>query len=104
MVQRAQRRLQHPDHGIAPIFVFVRSPDNERRRAKMAIPEYARNVTPHRRVRILCRGACEVPRHAEASKDNWFKTEDAVKTGLYATCLKCGYQARDNYNWDRLNS
>lgn len=41
---------------------------------------------------------------AEVDKDNWLKTEDAVTTGLYATCLKCGYQARDNYNWDRLNS
>lgn len=68
----------------------------------MAIPEYARNVPPQRRVGILCRGVCEVPRHAEASKDNWFRTEDAVSTGLYATCLKCGYQARDNYNWDWL--
>jgi RNase P subunit RPR2 len=70
----------------------------------VAIPEYARNVLPRRRVRILCRGVCEVPRHAEVNKDNWLRTEDAVTTGLYATCLKCGYQARDNNNWDRLNS
>lgn len=70
----------------------------------MAIPDYARNVRPLRRVRILCQGSCGVPRHAEASKDYWLKTEDALKTGLCATCLKCGYQARDNYNWDRLNS
>jgi hypothetical protein len=70
----------------------------------MVIPEYARNVLPHRRVRILCQGACGVPRHAEASKDHWLKTEDAIRTGLYARCLKCGYEARDNYSWERLNS
>ena len=70
----------------------------------MAIPEYARDALPRRRVRILCKGTCGVPRHAEASKEYWSRTEDAIRTGLYAICLKCGYEARDNYNWDRLNS
>ena len=70
----------------------------------VVIPVYARNVPPGRRVQIVCRGDCGVPRHAEVNRVDWFKAEDAEATGLYATCAKCGYQARDNHDWIRLRS
>ncbi|MEY9717919.1 hypothetical protein ABIA22_000409 [Sinorhizobium fredii] len=69
----------------------------------MAIPQYALRVPRQRLVKIVCRGSCRGGQtyYAEVCRDNWSKTEDALKTELYATCLRCGYQAHDNYNWLR---
>ncbi|HZN03848.1 MAG TPA: hypothetical protein VFD06_09720 [Candidatus Polarisedimenticolia bacterium] len=60
-------------------------------------PTYAASIPPGLLVRVLCRGDCQALRYAEVSKYPWTPNDPE----LYATCLKCGYQARDSYNWGR---
>jgi hypothetical protein len=64
----------------------------------MALPKYAQHVPRGRLVKILCRGACGANRYAEVSKVPWNKKGMPVDPELFATCLRCRYRARDNYN------
>ena len=68
----------------------------------MALPEYARHVPREKLVRILCRGTCGASRYAEVSKIPWSKEGMPIDPGLFAKCLRCGYRARDNYNWQKV--
>lgn len=38
-------------------------------------------------------------RYAETSKDDWSDRGSRPDPDLYATRLKCGYEAVDEYNW-----
>jgi len=66
-----------------------------------SIPRYAQDVPRHKLVKVLCRGDCGSTRFAEVSKTPWEKSGTSVDPELFATCLRCGYKARDNYNWTR---
>ena len=63
----------------------------------MALPQYARDVPRERLVRVFCKGDCGMTRYAELSKTPWSK--EGFDSELYATCLVCGREAKDNYNW-----
>jgi hypothetical protein len=60
-------------------------------------PTYAGSIPPGLLVKVQCHGACQTTRYAEVSKYPW-TPEDP---DLYATCLVCGYEARDSQNWRR---
>ncbi len=67
------------------------------------LPQYAAS-TPHKYlVKILCRGRCHTARWARLNAP--YPGKSAIRSaplGQYrATCLKCGYEATDNYNWFR---
>lgn len=68
----------------------------------MRIPKYAAGTPRDKLVQILCKGTCGRMRYAAVSKVPW--SSDGARPGpeLFATCLKCGRQARDNYNWIRV--
>jgi len=68
----------------------------------MSIPQYAQNTPRHKLVNIVCRGSCGRPRYAEVSKVPWTEEGPNDDPELYATCLKCGYEAKDSYNWVRV--
>jgi len=63
------------------------------------LPGYAEHLPRQRLVKILCRGTCGKTRYAEVSRTPWKREGGAVDRDLFATCLVCGYRARDNYNW-----
>lgn len=65
----------------------------------MAMPKYAQDVPRRQLVRLLCRGGCGATRYAEVSKIPWSKSDAVNDHELFAVCLRCGYKARDNYNW-----
>lgn len=65
----------------------------------MPIPKYAEGVPRQRLVQVLCKGRCGTTRYAEVSKVPWSRDGRDPDSELYATCLMCGRQARDNYNW-----
>ena len=67
----------------------------------MPTPRYAQHVPQHLLVRILCRVSCGKTRYARVSTDHWSSTDTDPDSEVYATCLKCGYEARDPYNWMR---
>lgn len=66
----------------------------------MVLPEYARHVPRERLVTVLCKGDCGMRRYAEVSKTPWSK--EGLDPHLYATCLVCGREASDNYNWSKV--
>ena len=68
----------------------------------MPIPKYAQRTPRNRLVQIICRGACGGTRYAEVSQHNWSGHGPNEDPDLYATCLKCGYKAKDKYNWIRV--
>jgi len=68
----------------------------------MALPKYAQDVPHHKLVKILCRRVCGVSRYAEVSKIPWSKAGASADPELFASCLRCGYKASDNYNWKKL--
>lgn len=70
---------------------------------KEKLPAYAMS-TPHKYlVKILCRGRCHTMRWARLNAP--YPGKSAMRSapfGQYrATCLVCGYEATDNYNWSR---
>lgn len=62
------------------------------------LPKYAEGVPQQELVHILCRGKCGKGRYAQKSPGALagLPMKDA---NHYATCLYCGYRARDPYNW-----
>jgi hypothetical protein len=67
------------------------------------LPNYAAAADRKRVVRLLCKGRCCKTRWAEMRVD--YPGEDVLRRSrvldFAATCLKCGYTARDPYNWYR---
>lgn len=67
-----------------------------------SLPAYASSADRSRLVNILCRD-CRKTRWAVLTKS--FPGVEALKSAemfrYRATCLKCGYEASDNYNWTR---
>jgi len=67
------------------------------------VPNYASHVEPEYLIRILCRGRCGKTRWARLDKK--FPGQTALRNATmgeyHATCLKCGYEANDSYNWYR---
>jgi hypothetical protein len=68
-----------------------------------AIPKYAEDADPTRLVRIVGRGKCGSPRLTEMEQA--FPDEVVLRRAQVfdhaARCLRCGYQAKDTYNWHR---
>lgn len=66
------------------------------------LPAYAAHADRSRVVSILCRN-CRANRWAVLNKP--YPGEQQLKaSGMFdfrADCLRCGYQASDNYNWQR---
>lgn len=63
------------------------------------LPAYARRGDPARLIRLHCRG-CNTSSWAELNVP--YPGKDALRSGgahYVATCLKCGRQNTDNYNW-----
>ncbi len=68
----------------------------------LKLPEYALGVDPSYLIQITCRGSCKKPRWAKT--DAAYPGRDQLKSGegpAVATCLKCGFEATDYYNWGR---
>ena len=71
------------------------------------LPPYARKANRRRVVEVLCRGQCSQMRWAEMNVN--YPGEKALKKAykegrffeFTATCLYCGYPARDPYKWSR---
>lgn len=67
------------------------------------LPNYTKSTPDKYLIQILCRGKCRCTRWARLNKA--YPGKSALKSaemGEYrATCLKCGYEATDNYNWFR---
>lgn len=68
----------------------------------MALPEYTGHIPREKLVRILCTGTYWASRYAEVPKIPWSKEGMPIDPGLFGTCLRCGYRARDNYNWKKM--
>lgn len=70
---------------------------------KKKLPKYAISTPEKYLVRIFCRGKCRTLRWARLNAP--YPGKSALKSapmGKYrATCLVCGYEATDNYNWFR---
>ena len=68
-----------------------------------SLPAYAQNANRRRVVKILCKGECIATRWAEMTVDYPGKEilRRAEAFDYTAKCLKCGYQAKDPYNWLR---
>ena len=68
-----------------------------------SLPAYAQRADPTRLVRILCKGPCRKTRWGEMNAD--YPGKDVLRNAqpgeFTATCLVCGYVARDQYNWFR---
>ena len=67
------------------------------------LPDYASSTSQQYLIKILCRGRCGTARWARLDKPYPGRTAiNGAQMGTYrATCLKCGYEATDNYNWYR---
>ena len=67
------------------------------------LPDYAKSTPSKFLVQILCRGGCKCTRWAKLNAPYPGKSAlRSAEMGQYrATCLKCGYEAIDNYNWFR---
>jgi len=67
------------------------------------LPAYATSIPHKYLVKILCRGRCHTTRWARLNAP--YPGKSAIRSaplGQYrATCLICGYEATDNYNWFR---
>jgi hypothetical protein len=67
------------------------------------LPSYASSIPEPFLVKILCRGKCHTARWARLNDP--YPGRSALRSasiGTYiATCLVCGYEATDNYNWSR---
>lgn len=67
------------------------------------LPSYASSTPEKFLVKILCRGRCHTSRWARLNAP--YPGRSALRSasmGAYrATCLVCGYEATDNYNWSR---
>lgn len=68
----------------------------------MSIPQYAQRTLRHQLVLIICHGICGRTRYAEISQDHWSGDGSNDNPTSFATCLKCGYEAKDKYNWIRV--
>ena len=70
---------------------------------KEKLPAYVASTPQKFLVKILCRGRCHTTRWARLNAP--YPGRSALRSaplGQYrATCLKCGYEATDNYNWLR---
>ena len=65
---------------------------------KRKIPEYAKGCPPGQLVHYSCRGKCQKGRYGQVSITNW-QEHPKDDINLYVTCLKCGVETRDHYNW-----
>ena len=67
------------------------------------LPEYAATTPQQYLIKILCRGPCRTTRWARLNRPYPGRTAmRGAGLGAYrATCLRCGYEATDNYNWYR---
>ena len=65
------------------------------------LPLYAQSTQTNFLVQILCRGTCRINRWAKLNKSYHGQSalRDAPAGEFTATCLMCGYEASDNYNW-----
>ena len=67
------------------------------------LPRYAQSTPDEFLVRVSCRGGCRGTTWARLNLP--YPGKSAIRKapfGKYrATCLKCGYEASDNYNWYR---
>ncbi len=68
----------------------------------MKLPKYAENVPRQELVQAICRNNCGKVRYMKVSRTPWSKNEDFANNDLHATCLKCGGQANDYYNWIKV--
>ncbi len=66
------------------------------------IPQYAQKANPARLLHILCR---DCGKNVMGELDQDYPGKEALKKAEMfqygAKCLRCGYVARDNYNWYR---
>jgi len=75
-----------------------------RRQTKIKnLPNYAARISSEYLVKMLCRGKCNGGRWAQLNKPYpGLRTLHNAELGKYtAICLRCGYEADDNYNWYR---
>lgn len=83
--------------------LIIHSPADSSTSYVGALPDYAKNATRSRLVRLLCRGRCNTTRWAEMDTD--YPGQQALSNSqegkFTATCLKCGERATDPYNWFR---
>jgi len=65
------------------------------------LPAYAKSANRRRVVRILCRGRCGGKSRWAEMNDDYPGNDELKNSQAYFTarCLKCGYVARDPYNW-----
>ncbi len=83
------------------VLEFMGSASYEQRLGNL--PQYAQSTPNKHLVKILCRGLCNKTRWAKLNRPYPGKTSlNNARAGEFtATCLKCSYEARDNYNWYR---
>ncbi|MGQ7957639.1 hypothetical protein ACUTAF_07975 [Pseudomonas sp. SP16.1] len=70
----------------------------------MAWPKYAASYEDkkHLLVQYLCKRKCNAQRYGLVSKQPWVPAGADEDRSLFVTCLKCGGQQFDSYNWVRL--
>lgn len=66
------------------------------------LPQYAAGVPRHMLVKCLCKGSCGKMVYAKVSKYPWREAGAAGDPELWATCLRCGNESSDEYNWIRV--
>jgi hypothetical protein len=68
-----------------------------------SLPAYAQGADRRRLVKLLCKGTCNATRWAEMNVE--YPGREALTQSnvldFTATCLVCGHEARDSYNWFR---
>ena len=83
--------------------LIVEEPEDTSAEFTGHLPNYARNANRRRVVQVLCKGRCIMTRWAEMEVD--YPGEKVLKSPdshlFRARCLKCGYIAKDPYNWTR---
>ena len=70
----------------------------------LKLPSYALGGESALLVQITCRGRCKTMRRAKM--DGRYPGRRELKDGqgpTSATCLKCGFEANDYYNWGRTD-
>lgn len=91
---------------LVPINDIIAPPKDRSAEYLGPLPDYAKKASRARLVKILCRNLeCKRGQTtwAEMNKDfPGLEILKKAKLGEYrANCLRCGYEATDNYNWGR---
>lgn len=83
--------------------LIIEEPEDRSGEYAGMLPAYAENANRKRVVQIICRGACRSSRWAEMNADYPGKEilRKSQVNDFSAKCLKCGYIAKDPYNWCR---